>query len=118
VLGTVHLFFEKSSELMVGVLFLLNEVHFSCSIILVHVRGMVLCLVRTINRLTRTNVIVCQKGSGQGIPGATEYENSEGRTVVLRAAAFEASENGGEFSGSAEETEGPLDSATEVEVMG
>src|SRR5271166_3464301 len=43
--GEFHLVYDKLTTLGLGILFLLKEAHFACSIVLVHTKGQVLCLI-------------------------------------------------------------------------
>jgi hypothetical protein len=115
--GEYHLVYDKLTTLGLGILFLVTEAHFACSIVLVHTRGQVLCLILQINTSTTHNELHCELVK-TGKPGETVYWNSEtGAETKLSEKALEASENGGAFEGSGESILVLLESTTAAEMM-
>lgn len=79
-LGTWHAVVDVNTpELGTAILFLLETVHFSCSaLILVEVKGSVLCLVLKPLELNKEHLIHCKQTSG--MPEETEYFTGSGET--------------------------------------
>jgi hypothetical protein len=114
--GEFHLVYDKLTTLGLGILFLVNEAHFACSIVLVHTKGQVLCLILQINTSTTHNELHCEQS--RGVPSELTYWNSEtGRETTLSTTSLEASENGGRFEGSGEQILVLLESTTSTEIM-
>jgi hypothetical protein len=83
VLGTMHLVYDILTTLGVGVLLLLNELHFTCSLAgvneLVLLKGSVICLIKPIAILTKHFEIVCkQSAANSGDPSEAKYWNAAG----------------------------------------
>jgi hypothetical protein len=100
-LGTWHLVYDQiSTELLTATLFLPETVHFSCSILLVEVKGELLCLdlepkVKKISHLFHCH----QKGALQL---ETTYWTDQEPTKEVTKAELLCSENHGEFTHCAE----------------
>jgi hypothetical protein len=119
VLGTFHIVYDKlgtGEALGAAVLFLLEEVHFSCSLTLVRVKGEVLCLISPINKLAKKAKVTCEQSGGD--PKEVVYWNAAGSEVNIKEGLL-ASENMGAFEMSAEGGSGEIEttSAEEVEIM-
>jgi hypothetical protein len=120
VLGTAHLVYDILTTLGVGVLFLLNELHFTCSLAgvneLVLVKGSVICLIKPLALLAKHFEIVCkQSAANSGDPSEPKYWNTAG--VEQKA---ELLTNVGEkvFESSAEEGTGLILTTLEVKIDG
>jgi hypothetical protein len=125
VLGTYHLVWDKlgvGTELGVGILFLIEHVHFVCKVgivtNLILVLGDVLCLIKPINTLTRSYTIVCEKGAKDGDPGETMYWNNAGTLVEIPEGLLSSEDEGATYKMSSEEGEGTIETKNEVEIMG
>jgi hypothetical protein len=96
VLGTYHLVFDKlgsleKKELGIGILFLLEPVHFECLGVLFFVTGEVLCLIKPVDELTKHFEIVCEQKTGD--PSETLYWNEGGTEVKMGLEALKNTEN-------------------------
>jgi len=118
VLGEGHLVVLElaGSALDVGILVLVNPVHFSCSIILIEVKGEVLCKATPGNVKTSKFKLVCEQTSN-GDPALTTYFNEKGEEVKMGANGLLTSTNHGAFEMSAELTEAELTTNPEIEIM-
>jgi hypothetical protein len=120
VLGTAHLVYDILTTLGVGVLFLLNELHFTCTLAgvneLILVKGSVICLIKPIATLTKHFEVVCkQSAANSGDPSEPKWWNDSG--VEQKA---ELLTNVGEtsFESSAEEGSGLILTTLEVKIDG
>jgi len=120
-LGTFHLVFDKlgtGAELGVGILFLVEKVHFECAGKLFNVTGEVLCLIKPFNEKVKHFEIVCKKGKEGGDPGETVYWNEEGKEVKMGEELFLLSENEGKGVMSSLNTTALILTPNVVEIMG
>jgi len=85
VTGEAHLVVDvESPALGAGLLFLISTVHYSCSIILVELKGEVLCLIKPVATKTAHFEIVCEEtAAGSGDPKETKYWNEAGSEVNI-----------------------------------
>jgi hypothetical protein len=113
--------FDKlSPELGLGILFLLEHVHYTCEktligTVLLLVKGEVLCLLTPINTKTTKITVTCQGEKGD--PKETVYWNEEGTEVKMGTEALLGSENEGAFAMSAQEGAGESTLSEETEFM-
>jgi opacity protein-like surface antigen len=120
-LGTFHLVYDKlAPELGLGILFLLEHVHFTCEktligTVLLLVKGEVLCLLTPINVKTIKITVTCQGEKGD--PKETVYWNEAGKEVKMGTEALLGSENEGAFAMSAQEGAGESTLSEEAEFM-
>lgn len=118
VLGTYHLVFDKLGALLseagVGILFLLEHVHFTCVIVLVLVLGEVLCLIKPVNSKTKHFEIKCDQKVGD--PEETVYWNSKGAEVKLKEALL-TSKDDKAYEGSGQSTTALILTTKEIELM-
>jgi hypothetical protein len=100
-LGEVHLVYDSLSPLGAAGLFLVNEVLFKCSaLVLAKVKGEVLCLVTPLTKTSKVKVLCEQTAAGD--PKETKYWNAAGTEVTipngllssLSESAFEMSAQG------------------------
>jgi len=103
---------EKPS-LGAAILFEPGEFHFTCSIVLVSVKGSVLCLFAEPTSSKTTHELHCEGEKGK--PKETEYFNEKSEKVKITP--LEASINGGAFEGAAEIASGTMTFAEAVEIM-
>lgn len=121
VLGTFHLVFDtlvagNLTQAGVGVLFLLEHVHFTCGgLILVLVLGEVLCLIKPVNIKAKKSTIACEQNKGD--PGEIVYWNEAGTEVKMGLNALLASEDDKTYEMAGELGEGEIETAKEVEIM-
>jgi len=125
-LGTYHLVEDKllsEGSLGMGILFLLEHVHYTCEgglIIgkpLILVLGEVLCLVTPLT-LTTVFTIKCEKGAHNGDPKETKYWTEGGTEVNMGENALLASEDEGTtYKMSAQSGEGETTINEQVEIM-
>lgn len=100
-LGTFHVVYLLNlSAKHIGVAYLLQLVHYSCSIILVRVRGCVLGLLERVNKKVTTNTAVLKQKSG--VNEYTTYLNEENNGSVR--CNLEASVGTGTFGAASLET--------------
>jgi hypothetical protein len=122
-LGEAHLVWDSLEPLGAAILFLLEHVHYACTVLgstkLILVLGEVLCLITPINSLTKKFTIKCEKGAKAGDPAETMYwKDDESGTLVEIPEGLLASENEGvSYKMSAEAGEVPVETAQEVEIM-
>ncbi|HEY2142010.1 MAG TPA: hypothetical protein VGG98_08120 [Solirubrobacteraceae bacterium] len=120
VLGTAHLVFDKLgaklSEAGVGVLFLLEPVHFTCLGILIKVKGEVLCLIKPVNVKAKHFEIVCEQKSA-GDPAETVYWNEAGTEVKMGENGLLTEENDEKPTMSSEKTTALILTTKEIEIM-
>jgi hypothetical protein len=95
-LGTYHFVFDKlgsleKKELGIGVLFLLEPVHFECLGVLQTVTGEVLCLIKPVDELVKHFEIVCEQVKGD--PSETLYWNEGGTEVKMGGEALKSTQN-------------------------
>ncbi len=120
-LGIAHLVFDTLgkvlSEAGIGVLFLLEPVHFECAGKLMMVEGQVLCLIKPVNKLTKHFEIVCEKGKESGDPGETTYWNEAGTEVKMGLELLLTKEDGQPGVMSGENTMALILTTKEIELM-
>ena len=92
------------SELGVALLVKPEEVHFSCSIVLVNTKGEVLCFITPVETKTKHFVVKCEQISN-GDPKETIYWEN-GKEVNMGSEKLLTAFNHGTFEMSAEKTEG------------
>jgi hypothetical protein len=103
-LGSWHLVYDtlgsSLSSAGVAILFLVGEVHFSCSIelVIVPLGGMVLCLILNPTALTKVFEFHCTKGRNAGEAGETTYYNEAGTLTNIVALTSNKNERGAENS--------------------
>ena len=117
-LGTIHIVYDKlgtGTELGAAVLFLIELLHFSCSIVLILVKGELLCLITPINKLATVFTTKCEQEKA-GDPKEVVYWNDEGKEVNIKEGLL-ASESDGTFEMSSQVGEGAITTAEEVEIM-
>jgi len=121
-LGTVHIVYDKLGtgvELGAAVLFLIQNTHFECTVLIVHklilTLGQVLCLIKEINRLQKRATITCETTRTLGDPKEVTYWNDAEREVNI-AEGLLSSENDSTFTMSAESGSGEVESE-EIEIM-
>ncbi len=123
VLGTYHFVFDKLgaklSEAGVGVLFLLELLHFTCGegifAVLILVKGEVLCLIKPVNTLAKHFEIVCEQKEGD--PKETVYWNEEGKEVKMGEEGLLTAENDKTFVMSGELTTALILTPNNIEIM-
>jgi hypothetical protein len=104
VLGTYHLVYDGLSPLGSAALMLINEVHFACSIVLLKVKGEVLCLVSMAAMKSSKLKLECTQTGGD--PGEVKYwKTSEGAVTEIPNGLL-ASESDGEFKDAGEKASG------------
>jgi len=120
-LGTFHIVFDSLTTLGLGVLFLVEPLHFTCVVglsELLLVKGEVLCLATPTNSLTKTITVKCETGPENGDPKETVYWNHEtGAEVKMGLEGLLTSKNGGAFEMSAQAGEGVANLNEELEFM-
>jgi len=116
VLGEAHLVVDtQSPSLGAGLLFLVNTVHFSCSIILIEVSGQVLCLIKPANTKASKFEVVCEETVvGSGDPKETTYWNESG--VETTVGSLLTSVNHGAGKVSAENTTAEVTANKEITI--
>lgn len=121
-LGTYHIVYDKlgtGAALGVGILFLVEPVHFTCSNGAEFVvQGEVLCLIKPINALAKHFEIVCERGGTEGDPGEITYWNENGTEVKMGLEKLLTKENGGAGVMSSELTTALILTEKEVLIMG
>jgi hypothetical protein len=118
-LGTYHIVFDKlgtGSELGVGILFLIEPVHFECSGKLFIAEGEILCLIKPIDTLTKHFEIECQET--KGAPGETTYWNAKGEEVKMGENQLLTKENEGTGTMSGDSIVALILTTKEFEIMG
>ncbi len=120
-LGKFHLVEDKlSSEgsLGLGILFLLEHVHFTCKVVFVEelilVLGEVLCLITPLT-LGTTVTVKCEGEKGD--PKETVYWNEKGEKVEMGLNGLKSAKNEGSEEMSAESGEGTGTASEEIELM-
>jgi hypothetical protein len=103
VLGTYHSVFDSLSPLGAALLMLVNEVHFACSIVLVKVKGELVCLVSVPGTKGTKVKLDCEKTLGD--PKEFTYWNNAGTEVKIPEGLL-AAESDGPFKDAAEEASG------------
>jgi hypothetical protein len=122
-LGTYHLVFDHLgmtlSEDGVGVLFLLEHLHFTCETgiikILVLMLGELLCLIKPVNTKAAHFEIVCNETAGD--PSETVYWNEAGTEVKMGTEALKAALNEGKEEGAGLRTTMTETPENELEMM-
>jgi hypothetical protein len=104
VLGTYHAVFDSLTTLGAADLMLVNEVHFACSIILVKVKGELLCLISVPGGKGSKVKLDCKKTAG-GDPEESTYWNNAGTEVKIPNGLL-ASRSDGTFKDSSEGASG------------
>jgi hypothetical protein len=123
-LGTFHLVFDKlgtGAELGVGILFLVEKVHFECGGKLFVVSGEVLCLLtKPLNEKAKHFEIVCKKGKEAGDPGEVVYWNEKGEEVKINEekGGLLTAVNEGTGVMSSENTSALILTTNNIEIMG
>jgi hypothetical protein len=102
-LGTYHTVFDSLSSLGAAMLMLVNEVHFSCSIVLVKVKGELLCLISVPGTKGSKVKLDCSQTGGD--PSEVKYWNNAGTLVEIPNGLL-ASESDGTFKDSGETASG------------
>jgi hypothetical protein len=123
VLGTYHLVFDHLgttlSEDGVGVLLLIEHLHYTCETgivkILVLLLGELLCLVKAVNTKAAHFEIACSASKGD--PGETTYWNEAGTEVKMGSEALKSSLNEGKEEGSSFMSSSMQSTSTELEMM-
>jgi hypothetical protein len=123
-LGTYHLVFDhlgaSLSEDGVGILFLLEHLHFTCETgivkILVLVLGEVLCLVKPVNTKAAHFEVTCEQ-KAKGDPKEIVYWNEAGTEVKMGSEALKTALNEGKEEGSSEVTTATVTPEKEIELM-
>jgi hypothetical protein len=121
VLGEAHLVYDSLTTLGVGVLFLVAQFHFTCTLFgvneLILVKGSVICLIKPINTVAKHFEIVCEESATHsGDPKEPHYWNASG---VEQTASLES--NVGEketFESSSQRGTGLILTALEVKIDG
>jgi hypothetical protein len=120
-LGKFHIVILSKSPLTLGILFLLEHVHFTCTkvggftTVLVLVKGEVLCGLTPLT-LGTEKTIACKGKSGDA--ESTSYFNEAGTEVKIGSEALLSSENEGTFRMSAQEgTQEHVKTSESVELM-
>jgi hypothetical protein len=120
VTGEAHLVVNaETPALGAGLLFLVNLVHFSCSIVLTEVKGEVLCKLTPVGTSTTSYTVTCgETTAGSGDPSETKYWNEAGTEVNmnLTTGGLLTSVSHGTFKGSAENTSSSLVSSAAVTI--
>jgi hypothetical protein len=85
VTGEVHLVVDvESPALGAGLLFLVNLTHYSCSIVLVELKGELLCLIKPVaTKGTHFEIVCSESAAGSGDPAETKYWNEAGNEVNI-----------------------------------
>lgn len=120
-LGKYHLVEDKllsEGSLGLGILFLLEHIHFSCTVFIVTdlflVLGEVLCLISPLTLGTRIR-IRCESSSGD--PRETVYWNEKGEKVEMGGGGLKVAENEGREEMAAENGEAEGAASQEIELM-
>jgi hypothetical protein len=121
-LGSYHLVYDSLTPLGVAILFLLDNVHFTCTVlgvtalVLVPLGGMVLCLILSPEVLAAVYEFHCnQTASGSGVAQESKYYN-EGGTLVSISTLLSA-ENEKTAGESAEVALGTIEYPVDVLLM-
>ncbi len=120
-LGVFHLVFDKlgtGAELGVGILLLIEPVHFQCGSTLFTLGGQLLCLIKPPNVKVKHFEIVCKPGKEGGDPGETVYWNEEGVEVKMGEELFLIRENEGAGVMSSESRAALILTINEIDIMG
>jgi hypothetical protein len=86
-LGSYHLVYDSLTPLGAAILFLLDNIHLSCTVlgvtalVLVPLGGMVLCLILSPEVLAASYEFHCKQGATTGVAEESKYYN-EGGTLV------------------------------------
>jgi hypothetical protein len=102
-LGTYHTVFDSLAPLGAAMLLLINEVHFACSIVLVKVKGELVCLIVVPGGKGTKVKLDCEKTLGD--PKEFTYWNNAGTEVKIPNGLL-ASQSDGEFKDAAEKASG------------
>ena len=120
-LGTFHLVFDKLgkalSEAGVGILFLLEPIHFECGGKLFAITGQLLCLIKPVNTKAKHFETTCERAKEVGDPGEIIYWNEKGEEVKMGENLLLTSENGGAGQMTSNLTTALLLATKEVELM-
>jgi len=118
VLGEGHLVVLElaGSVLDLGILILVNPVHLACSIILVELKGEVLCKATPGNVKSAKFKLTCEQ-TANGDPALTTYFNEKGEEVKMDANGLLTSINHGAFEMTALVTEAEMTTSPEIEIM-
>jgi hypothetical protein len=111
-LGSWHLVYDTLKAGLTGsgvaILFLVGKVNFTCAggAVAIEVKGggMVLCLIKNPETLTKTFTFACKLRTGSFGPEETKYDNTAGTMVSITP--LESNENGGAFVESVQTGEG------------
>jgi len=122
-LGTIHIVYDVlRPELGAAVLFLIQNTHFECEVLIVHklilTLGQLLCLITPISRLSARSTITCETTRTLGDPKEVTYWNDAEREVNI-AEGLLSSENDSTFTMSAESGSGEVrtTSGEEINIM-
>jgi hypothetical protein len=119
-LGTAHLVFDSLEPLAAAVLFLLEHVHYACTVLgqtkLILVLGEVLCLITPTEVLTKKFKIKCEKGANAGDPKETMYWNEAGTLVEIPNGLLASEDEGVTYKMSAENGEVEAETAEEIKI--
>jgi len=120
-LGTFHIVYDVlRPELGAAVLFLIQNTHFECTVLIVHklilTLGQLLCLITPINSLARRATIRCETTRTLGDPKEVTYWNDAEREVNI-ADGLLTSENDSTFTMSAESGSAEVEAGEELELM-
>lgn len=119
-LGKYHLVNDKlGTPPGVGILFLLEHVHFICTIIievLVLVLGEVLCLIKPVNEKVKHFEIVCEQSKGD--PLETVYWDENDKEVKMGLEGLKASLDDKTYEMSGQEGTALILTTNNIEIMG
>jgi hypothetical protein len=119
-LGELHIVFDSLKPLGAAVLFLLETVHFTCTVLgietLILVKGQVLCLISPINALSKTAKINCEAKS-EGDPAEVVYWNDEGKEVNIAEGLLGSEDGGKTFKMAAQSGLAEVTFSEEIELM-
>jgi len=116
--NTGKLVYDSLSPLGVAVLATVTPVHLSCSIVLVEVKGKVLCLITPVGSASTSHELKCEMTAKEsGDPNETKYWEGGVEKTLSEAEGLLSSFNHGSFEMSGELTSGTGNS-TSVELMG
>jgi hypothetical protein len=107
-LGEVHLVFDDLKPLGAAVLFLIEQLHYTCTELgiepLILVKGQVLCLISRINALAKSFKIICES-------------KSEGDPANIAEGLLESEDGGKTFKMAAQSGLAEVTASEEVELM-
>jgi len=119
VLGSFHIVYDTLSALGAAILFLLQHVHYECTVAglekLILVLGQVLCLLGTINALTTSNEVRCLGANGD--PKEVRYWNDAGTEINIAEGLLASENEGVTYKMSAQEGSVKLTTSESIEIM-